>query len=199
MPYAGSEFICSDWLHEGNSSKHFKGLESGFLYNYSYQSDNPPEKFQSFDKLQNIIVSAVINQDSEFGWVVLLKNEWQFLFPKPNNSIELWFDQTSNEFQVLDIQRSFHAGAMRIEMDKWEHRYETRIQRVLHCPSLSIQVYNWVNELIKLDEYLSRVSRLEGSDMLLAIGFFVYLEVVEEHKKYRFIPDTYYYKDLVRG
>jgi len=199
MPYARSEFICSDWLREGKASEHFKGLESGFLYNYSYQSDNPPERFQSFDELQKLIVSANINLDNELGWVVLLKDEWQSLFPKPDNSIELWFDQKSNVFQVLDIQRSFHTGAMRIEMDKWEHRYEIRTQRVLHCPSLSIQVYNWVNELIKLDEYLSKISRLEGSDMLLAIGFSIYLEIFEKHKKYRFIPDTYYYKELVRG
>jgi hypothetical protein len=198
MPYGGSEFICSDWLHEGKASEYFKGLESGFLYNYSYQSENPPETFRSFDKLQNLIVSAAINQDNELGWVVLLKDEWQSLFPKPDNSVELWFNGTSNAFQVLDIQRSFHAGSMRVDADKWEHRYVTRIQRVLYCPSLSIQVYNWVNELLRVDEYISKTIPFEGSDMLLAIGFFVYLEVVEKHKKYRLIPDTYYYKDLVR-
>ncbi len=198
MPYGGSEFICSDWLHEGKASEHFKNLESDSLYNYSYQSINPPDKFRAFHELQNLIVSASIHNDSELGWVVHLKEEWLSLFPQPDTTVELWFSGASNKFQILDIQRRFHSGSERLQSGEWKQNYTTRNQRVLHCPSSPLQVYSWVNTLIKVDEYISKVSLHEYAEALLAFGFFVYLEVAEKHKKYKLIPELFHYKEFLR-
>jgi hypothetical protein len=130
--------------------------------------------------------------------VVHLKEECLLLFPQPGTLVELWFGGASNKFQILDIQRRFHSGGERLQSGEWKQNYTTRNQRVLHCPSSSFQVYNWVNTLIKLDEYISQTSSHEHTEAHLAFGFFVYLEVIEKHKKYKLVPDLFYYKEFLR-
>lgn len=199
MPYGASELICSDWLHEGKAGERFANLDSGFLYHYSYQSVNLPDKFRAFPALQNLIVGASIHNDNKLGWVVHLKEEWYSIFPEPDNLIELWTSEINGLFQVLDIQRSFHSGTERSQSGEWKEIYATRTQRILHCPSSRLELYKWINTSIDANRYLAQTATHERAEALLASGFFVYLEIIEKNKSYRLHPDLFYYKEYQRN
>lgn len=199
MPTITSEVLCNDWKHAG-SRKPFPSLSPGFLYYYSYASQNRPEPLYHFDQLQQqLIFSSVwLSKDQEYGWAIHL-NQYDYKnFPGPGEQVTIGVDEKELQMNVIDVERDQRRGSSRNAEDKWETRYERGIQRLIFAPSSPGVVYEWLDGIFNLDAIISEYEK-RSREIPIPTWLYFFIEINPKLGTFKLRPNLVHYADFQRG
>ncbi len=198
MPRIG-EVICRQWqLHEKYrsdnfhydyvadfmKSEEFQSLKYGFLYYYSYTSAAPFENIASFKALRNLLFATGIEKIIELGWC-LCPIKINPLWLEAETKLELILGQISYEFYVVNSERLLPKEiGPKMPDGKLKYTYRTEMHRVIYCPEFPNILYDWLNEYLDVEGYMSEW--LEKGYDFISIPSIV--EEIHIKKTYRLYP-----------
>jgi hypothetical protein len=199
MPIISSEILCSDWAH-AESGKPFPALSPGFLYYYSYASQNRPEPLYHFDLLQQQLVfsSVWLCKDQEYGWAIHLNKYDYKHFPGPGEQVTIRVNEKKLQVNIIDVERDLRRGSSRNAEGKWETRFERGIQRLIYTPSSPDVFYDWFNGIFDFDAIINEYEK-RSKDIPIPFWFYFFIEINPGLGPFKLRPNLIHYSDFQRG
>jgi hypothetical protein len=187
MPALYDEWIiCKDWNSRTCNTQNIwtiLDIEPDPVTLY-YHDGEKVQKFGNMNALQNPFIFANVYNDSELGWIIQIDKVWQHLFPSPGFEIEV--ENITGRFRMMELLR----------------KYPRKHRQTLYCVGAKHSIGNWLNQHMdwKWFENDDKQKQIRGISLqeVPSYGFFIFIEVLVEGRRYKLHPNKLRYKEYLR-
>jgi hypothetical protein len=189
FPMIEWQMLCKDWANEGDLFD-FSMLDEGGLYYYSAsQEDVIFQPLRSFEALEKPLIGVRIRRDEEYGWVIYVGKNNQFL-PAPNGYVTVKVNERKSKFTVVNAERNLAIEMITGNIGDWKMIYHKQQAYMLRSMESDSLLFDWMDTFIDVNAYVANS---------FVPSFLAFLEVDDsEQNLYTLSPDLLVYEAYKR-